>query len=310
MARGVTANATVVKRGWGFTLVEMLVVVAIIAVLVSLLMTGLRGVRHQADSLVCKSNLKQIAFDFNNALRDPSELRRPGPKYDPSSFSMSSFIDKVYLAGAYFEGRDAGRSDEAKEHGRGEQLFFCPAGGSSLEVHETTQVLNGPPFETVRLAQQVSYAFNARLRVIYRPKPGDSGFIKRYVRLNENMLHWPMAPKTALVLDVDSRAATKAGVSPHEVAPPIEPGGEYMALPPQLAEGNRWFPGRRHDGRTNVALLDGSVLCERDMLASSNSINWADARYAGQWVNGVYQGDPDLLQSYWPDDALVPAPDH
>jgi prepilin-type processing-associated H-X9-DG protein len=124
-----------------------------------------------------------------------------------------------------------------------------------------------------------------------------------------------MAPKTALALDVDSRAATKAGRSPHEVAPPIEPDGQYAAAPDEgLPDGRRWFPGRRHDGKTNVALLDGSVLSERDRLASSNSINWADARYAGKWVNGVYEDDTELgrvmLQSYWPDDALSPTDAH
>ncbi len=49
----------------GFTLIELLVVVAIIAVLSSLLLATLASAKAQADSAVCKSNLRQIAFALN-----------------------------------------------------------------------------------------------------------------------------------------------------------------------------------------------------------------------------------------------------
>ncbi|MBI4580927.1 MAG: type II secretion system protein [Planctomycetes bacterium] len=44
---------------YGFTLIEVLVVVAIIALLVSILLPSLKAAREQARSAVCLSNLKQ-----------------------------------------------------------------------------------------------------------------------------------------------------------------------------------------------------------------------------------------------------------
>ncbi len=44
----------------GFTLVELLVVISIIAMLLSILMPSLSNARQQAKSLVCRNNLKQL----------------------------------------------------------------------------------------------------------------------------------------------------------------------------------------------------------------------------------------------------------
>ncbi len=304
----------------GYTLVELLVVMAIIALLVSLLMTGLRGVMRQANSLVCMSNLRQIAFEFQRVAEDPTSLKRWDPDHaDRSGFGLTSFVDKIYSAGKYFRPTNSGASESVKEYYRGQETFLCPAGPSRIRLTENRRVLD-PNDPAIMYPEDVSYGFNARLRKIFRFSQEEDRWEERYVKLSLNMYNWPDAPKTALVFDVDARAAVKAGSTPHLIAPPNEPpfdseepnasriGYEPGSDSSGLIQGRKWFPSQRHQGKTNVALLDGSVRSIKNLLADSERINWKDAVYEGRWVNGQYQLPPGrssrMINPLWSDSAL------
>lgn len=56
---------TIKKRQKAFTLIEILVVVAIIALLVAILLPSLRAARQQANTVMCASNLRQLMTGAN-----------------------------------------------------------------------------------------------------------------------------------------------------------------------------------------------------------------------------------------------------
>jgi prepilin-type N-terminal cleavage/methylation domain-containing protein/prepilin-type processing-associated H-X9-DG protein len=59
-----------IKSDWGFTLVELLVVISIIAMLLAVLLPALSKAREQGRTVVCKSNQKQIMLGANLFAKD------------------------------------------------------------------------------------------------------------------------------------------------------------------------------------------------------------------------------------------------
>ena len=107
---------TPVRKRRGFTLVELLVVVSIVALLVSILLPTLRGARAQAKRAACSGHLRQIGvaltaylFDYNDRFPFASYLPSLGPA--PLETEEPIYIAKVLER---YVGHQA-------------QVFRCPA---------------------------------------------------------------------------------------------------------------------------------------------------------------------------------------
>jgi len=68
--RLLNSNTDPSSRSKGFTLVELLVVIGIIAVLISILLPALTRVKRQANTLKCSSNMRQLAMGMLMYIND------------------------------------------------------------------------------------------------------------------------------------------------------------------------------------------------------------------------------------------------
>jgi prepilin-type N-terminal cleavage/methylation domain-containing protein/prepilin-type processing-associated H-X9-DG protein len=119
------------SRRAGFTLVELLVVIGIIAILISMLLPALNRARAQANSIKCLSNLKQIGLGMNFYANDNKGLlpvgwfhgtTNGGQTYDV----MWGSLIKRYL-GFSKEENLATTEDGVSVYERFPEIFRCPS---------------------------------------------------------------------------------------------------------------------------------------------------------------------------------------
>lgn len=90
----------------GFTLIEMMIVVAIIAILVGILVPNFMRARAQAQTAACEANLKEIATALELYETDNDRYPASGT-VDPSNTELQAYlkqtpVDPVAGPGAYY----------------------------------------------------------------------------------------------------------------------------------------------------------------------------------------------------------------
>lgn len=124
---------------WGFTLVELLVVIGIIGVLIGLLLPVLGKARESANFTKCRANLQQISLatrlysnDFNDYLPGRDEVggwyyrRAPGEVNSADPYS----VPERYGLGALYQERGYIRGDTA--------VWLDPSANETLQSYKNT----------------------------------------------------------------------------------------------------------------------------------------------------------------------------
>ena len=119
--------SVLVQKRRGLTLVELLVVMAIIGILIALILPAIQAAREAARSTQCRNNLKQIGLAIHN-YHDANKLMPPsrlGPQYASWCVLILPYLeqDALYrqwdLTKTYYQQSVAAQTTAVN-------LFFCP----------------------------------------------------------------------------------------------------------------------------------------------------------------------------------------
>lgn len=282
----------------GFTLVELLVVIGIIAVLISLLLPALNRARDQANTVACLSNLRQIEISLQNYEVDNHNFIAPSYK-DPASGKTESWAT-VLVYGRYLPQPPFNFSAPTADLPITSSIFYCPSGLSDLPDQTGNKPLSFTDGNGQRCHRETSQ--------IFQPGPVNQIVVDNWYGINAVDNSFGRYPTPGRKIpDVTTNPAnpdyTLVKVSqllhPSEMA--IITDGSPMNLQAGFASAGSTpatrLPARHNRGRdVNIALADGhaETFHRKDLpqvIGDFNKGSGADASRAAStatWLSQTY----------------------
>lgn len=260
----------------GFTLIEVLVVVAIIALLVGTLLPSLSRARQQARATVCTTNIRQIASGWHlyaQQYNDAAVAGRPAKlATDPDSSTAAP--SNLYFVGNGWKYRPRWFAMLGRQIG-----IYAYRKPSPRPADDNTQLVDGEIYQDPAASERISsrnYAYGYNFQFLGNSRTNSS---KRYINWPVKTGRIPRLSETVMAADNLGTAATvpiaerlpydQTGTSAN--TDPARIGNHAWALdPPRLtAQGDFCDDGLRgkyrsavdprHLGRANAAFCDGHV---------------------------------------------------
>ncbi|MDX2115294.1 MAG: prepilin-type N-terminal cleavage/methylation domain-containing protein [Planctomycetota bacterium] len=244
----------------GFTLIEILISIAILSILISLLLPALGRGMARARAFRCQMNVRSIAFSFSLfADADLSGLRtKDEDRAGAGRFSLESFIESEYRIDEFWPPAER-RAVVTRTADASDDPTRCPDVKGDITVRRN---LPCQRINAIAPPQNISMGFNARL---FRVESMD---VRGRVRLNEVFLRPEILGqgRVPLVWEIDGGIPGARNVVPHFTAPSLSPSGPY-------ARSQYWWPAFRHARTGHYGLIDGSVHATASPL--TQTWNWS-----------------------------------